>query len=91
MVVAGVGHFAGVEEDVLDSGYQAVEEFGSLRVVEERAADGGDLNQTRQRQRTQRCVGEAVVQVEKQLVEEEENKWHAICARIFFEILSLNK
>ena len=67
MVIAGVGEFAGIEENVFDAGDESVEEFGSFRVVEQRSTDGRDLHETRQRQRGKRRLGETVVQVEEKL------------------------
>ena len=63
----GIGELAGIEENVLDAGHQPVEKLGSFRVVEERTTNGGDLDETRQRQGRKGSVGETVVQVEEKL------------------------
>ena len=64
MVVVGVLQPVGILEDFPHAGDELVEKLPPLSVVEQRAADGGDLHETREGERRQ-CGGEGGVEVEE--------------------------
>ena len=66
VVVVGVRQPGGVEQDVPDSGHQLVQELAPLGVVEERASDGGDLDEAGERERGE-GDRQRRVQIEEQL------------------------